>query len=182
MTPSPSGLRDLQQHSSPVHDAMHLWLNDSHNQIEIISKTLDRHDLDWHQIKSKHSEVPIYGYNRFLLGIIDCVITADIPIHWISESVYSFRFDIHLPPNIQEYNGEVRALFLVEIKPKLDSISSTIGQIKAYRDAYGRPEGVRMLKTVLLTTDDQTSKFDNLFKSEDINVYRIPKSEIDELL
>ena len=36
--------------------------------------------------------------------------------------------------------------------------------------------------TVLLTIDDQPTKFDNLFKSEGSNVYRIPKSEIDELL
>ena len=36
--------------------------------------------------------------------------------------------------------------------------------------------------TVLLTIDDQLTKFDNLFKSEGINVYRVPKSEIDELL
>ena len=36
--------------------------------------------------------------------------------------------------------------------------------------------------TVLLTIDDQPTKFDNLFKSEGINVYRVPKSEIDELL
>ena len=36
--------------------------------------------------------------------------------------------------------------------------------------------------TVLLTIDDQPTKFDNLLKSEGINVYRVPKSEIDELL
>ena len=36
--------------------------------------------------------------------------------------------------------------------------------------------------TVLLTIDDQLTKFDNSFKSEGVNVYRVPKSEIDELL
>ena len=36
--------------------------------------------------------------------------------------------------------------------------------------------------TVLLAIDDQPTKFDNLFKSKGINVYRVPKSEIDKLL
>jgi hypothetical protein len=63
---------------------------------------------------------------------------------------------------------------LIEIKPKLNNVSSTMGRIKAYREPN--------LKTIILTTDDQPTKFDSLFKSEGIDVFRIPKSEIDELL
>jgi hypothetical protein len=74
---------------------------------------------------------------------------------------------------------------LIEIKPKLNNVSSTMGRIKAYRESLFRPMhdyDPNNLKTIILTTDDQPTKFDSLFKSEGIDVFRIPKPEIDELL
>lgn len=56
-----------------------------------------------------------------------------------------------------------------------------MGRIKAYRESLFRPMhdyDPNNLKTIILTTDDQPTKFDSLFKSEGIDVFRIPKSEI----
>ena len=41
MTLSPSGLRDLYQSSTPIHDAMQLWLSDESNQMKIINKVIE---------------------------------------------------------------------------------------------------------------------------------------------
>ncbi|MGH9985874.1 MAG: hypothetical protein ACRD8W_18170 [Nitrososphaeraceae archaeon] len=179
--PSPSGLRDLQERSSPTHDVIHLWLNKIDNQEKVIGRITGQNtDFSRHQIDSKKTEVPIYGYRNFLLGIIDCIITAKVMVYFPSNTDNEFFYFVP-PAGVDRWNCRIMIDFLVEIKSQLDSISATIGQIKAYRNAYEQESNGR-LKSVLLTIDDQSTKFDDLLKTEGISVFRIPRQEINELL
>lgn len=134
-------------------------------------------------------EKPIYDNNGFLLGVIDYYM--DISTRFIYEvtswrvitSSVDSKTNEPVDPSKTEERDEQknrecipgrRFELLIEIKPKLNNISATLGQMKVYRKAFGS----NLVKSVLLTLDDQ-SKFDKLLKNEGIEVHRIPKQEIE---
>ena len=82
------------------HDEIHLWLADEENQKKVIMSTMMGHwrqsehttveesTFQWHHYKETKTigfreiqivdykpEKPIYGYNGFFLGVLDCLIT-----------------------------------------------------------------------------------------------------------
>lgn len=132
---------------------------------------------------------PIYDYNKSLSGIIDCYIDANAGFEyeitsWNATSTSPNAEESEVDPNSErqetKFIEKAKFILLIKIKPKLNNVSSTVGQIKAYRESLHGPMhdyDPKNLRTIILTVDDQP-KFDSLFKSEGIDVIRIPKSEI----
>ena len=143
------------------------------------------------KIVDKSIEVPLTNsYRKYLLGIVDCLITYSLVFSCkitdtqmvIDSDIFSRLFCGHdkyarphsiIRENVDETYTMTRRS-IIEIKPKLDSISSTIGQIAVYRRYLPNVDSA-----FVLTTDDETDKYDALLKREGITVFRIPKSALD---
>jgi hypothetical protein len=102
-----------------------------------------------------------------------------------------YHFDIKTRGGEKRFRTSMFNL-LIDIKPNLDTISSILNQINVYRnivpralDETVRPDNLKHdehilpLRTVILTIDNQPTKYDNFLLGQGINVYRIPKSEVD---
>ncbi|TVL96976.1 MAG: hypothetical protein CV087_22985 [Candidatus Brocadia sp. WS118] len=82
--------------------------------------------------------------------------------------------EIH-PDKIHELSGHV----LIELKPKLNSVSGVIGQIKTYRDLFERTyvkKEYGLLCCAVITYDTNT-KYDQILKAENIHLIRIERNE-----
>jgi hypothetical protein len=129
------------------------------------------------KVWKKKTEFPIYGYKSYVLGIIDCQLTAsiDIPVashisqikityrepktitkfreHSYSDNYPGFDNGLVYSPECDKPGSECNAYtvdsrsqirdhwtyrywfdLLIEIKPRLDSISSLVSQIKIYEE------------------------------------------------
>lgn len=175
-------------------------------------------------IIGKQTEFPIYGYNRFLLGVADCVLSTKFTAHYkryIQKAVITFDdyqpyfntntsdqqrnvdtltnyitktpdkwgFRMTGDPYNQDLFYEYKYDILCEIKPRLDSISSLISQVKIYQDYLQRkldtdyPSYKQEVKPNLVTmviTTDENERFDEFLLEEGIRVFRVDPDELDE--
>lgn len=79
-----------------------------------------------------------------------------------------------VPNPIHEKSGHV----LIDLKPKLNSVSGIIGQIKTYRDIFKRQHpstGTGMLCCAVITYDTNT-KYDSILTAENIHLIRIERN------
>jgi hypothetical protein len=143
---------DTKKDSTPQHDDIHLWLHDIENQNKLTDFVIGRKGVFPADVIEKHTEYPIYGYKNFLLGIIDCI--------------------LHVRTKNDHY------YLLCEIKPKLDSISSTLEQIRIYKDQITSIEcrrnlGISYDATIcpVILTYDKNRKYDVLLNGEEIKVF-----------
>jgi hypothetical protein len=95
--------------------------------------------------------MPLYGdqANNYLLGIVDCFIEVG-------------------------YQGE-KQYILCEYKPKLNSISTILGQVRIYKEILYRNKqlpSIQSIKSVIVTFDND-SMYDELLMAEGIKVFRI---------
>lgn len=118
---------------------------------------------------SMASEVPIMGYNKFIVGYWDMVINFQIPHHkskhfllWYGkehENDHYVEFSRH-GDCIDEF---ITKPIFIEVKPVIRSFGETLRQLKTYQsfvpDAVGR--------TYLFTTD---TKFKAAFETQGIKV------------
>lgn len=118
---------------------------------------------------TKELEKPIYDYNKFLLGIIDCYIDANAGFEyeitsWKATSTNPNAEEPEVDPNSErqetKFIEKAKFILLIKIKPKLNNVSSTVGQIKAYRESlhwFMHDYDPKNLKTIILTTDDHSN-------------------------
>lgn len=185
-----SGL-SFRESSTPEHDELQLWLFNKENRTQLIQTVLGDKIGKNEKINTtkKAIEFPIYGHNRFILGIIDCLLNIETKdaTRLIEEDYYQYENGIEkrktrLVPRTEYYN------ILIEIKPRLNSISSLLSQIKIYNEYVRRLDCNRSFEvkeigapfenagsnimSLVLTTDENTD-FDDLLKEENIYVYRV---------
>ena len=125
------------------YDQIHLFIFEPGNQREVVKFALGSDDF---RILKKDIEFPLYSDNcSYLLAIVDCLIEVG-------------------------YEGEKRYI-LCEFKPKLNSISAAMGQIKIYKEILTR----RMFQPVhsVIITFEGTGSYDDLLAAEGIKVFRI---------
>lgn len=169
------------------HDLIHLWLHNPQHQQILINYVLqdlplpqptvysDRSNHEYHEylkpvrfkIVRKDTEMPLYGYNSFLLGIVDCVFEIKI--------VYQVRVKNSKDQMIKELDET--NYVLCEFKPALGSISSVLGQVRVYKDKLSqRDNPPKPIYPVILTFNSNDTRFDDLLITEGIKVFRIVDS------
>jgi hypothetical protein len=138
--------------------------------------------LDWF-IKPVKVQVehPLFrGRNGSVVAIIDCLIEYEVwwkkrvfydeETNWIDdyderilqqEHVSFYRYP---PPKYTKH-------LLCELKPKLNRISQTLGQINTYRQRVGD------ISACVLLTFDQDKTYDKLLNEQGIQVYRVTKEQ-----
>lgn len=148
---SPSGINSSK---TIFHDEIHLWLTEDKNTNAVIAAV---HGIDKGiEIMQKQIELPLYSGRTYLIGTTDALIDYNL-------------------------GGKTYAL-IVEIKPQLYSASGIIGQVKSYRDVIEpsytfKGKQVAEIQMCILTYDTNSQKYDILYESEGIHIYRVPKPE-----
>ena len=117
-------------------------------------------------------EQPIYGYNGFLLGIAD----------GISERTFRYEFTMtNYYGNEEEVgHGEKTFAIIYEIKPVLNSVSAALGQLKSYINSLANRRRYEKIFGLIVTLDKET-KFDNMLKSQGINILHLSCDETGEI-
>jgi hypothetical protein len=201
MNPSNAKAKGLRQRSyaTPEHDALHLWLHNKENYKRMIEIDIAPFKTEWAAGPlqnivpevwydpiilippkvTKITEFPIYGTNNRLFGIVDCLF--EVEYYFSARQEYKEVIENHN----RKYSGlniprlsmcETRRVsVLCEIKPKLNSVSSLISQVKIYKDNLSKkyPD----LEAVVITTDKDT-RFDQFLLEEGIRVFRVDESEL----
>jgi hypothetical protein len=181
----PSGKFQGFATSTPEHDMLQLWCSNPENQKkiadvfrdEIAHRTIEDGNLHFarYGIRSEAAnssnwevtendiilkmEHPVFGYNKFLIGIIDGLIDVASTIDCSHERVKGFR---------------TRYQIVYDIKPQLNSISQAMGQITTYADLISREKEVGKL----IITSDENTKFDNMLLQQGIRVLHVKENEL----
>lgn len=187
---------------SPKHDEMHLWLSDKETQKNLALHCYARvpkprgkyRDFVFEDIIKYEIEKPVYGYNRYLLGIIDVLIGFTITNGASRESYQCHACSRIISGEPDQYKIDCKqcglrsaeplrktgVLFLLcEFKPELKSVGSTLAQIKVYKDAlyyageeYRRTYGdLSPIIPVVITADSNYEKYVNLLMAQGVQLY-----------
>jgi hypothetical protein len=173
---------------TPLHDAIHLWLDDIVNQRKLVCRlssqmgilgeliTRDDIDVDSSVKTQVLREENLYSSNDYHIGTIDAILYSQ-----------------YYCPQCQQTSPVRRTI--IEIKPKLDSITKLIPQVDKYRHylpsqkqlnekselylsglTYGP---VQDTDAIVLTLSDQTGRFDDILYRKGIRVYRVNREELE---
>lgn len=193
LMPNPSSLNNSK---TAKHDDIHLWLYEKENQMSVIKacrelptdlgkekgqhynnkkgrmvEHTDNFIRSEYKIIDIQREVPIYSKNynsKYLQGISDAIIKFNLQlICERTEFNPTYITNISKPDDIDcDTCRSMTCRIIVEFKPKLESISGIIGQIKVYRDCIGASH-------LVIVTYDQNTKYDKILESEGIKIIRI---------
>lgn len=161
----PSGKYEAYNGKTPEHDEIHLFLWGHVNEV------LEYCNVKENKIKGvttkPYLEEPIWGYNRWFYGSADGFIDIS-------------------------FNGMIYQRVVYEIKPRFNSKSQAISQVKAYRDfkeyiqykvdeyrdykEYHNLECNMQKPIMLLVTFDLNKRYDDLFEEQGIKIMHLVKS------
>jgi hypothetical protein len=123
--------------------------------IEILEEQTDSR-LEKVEVKQQKIEEPLYTYNGYNVGLVDCMMTVSLLYPYIyhaAECVFLARDSeytidhgfVAKGTDLRHYDNKTKGSekryrnvmfkLLVEIKPYLDRIGATIGQTKIYRNS-----------------------------------------------
>jgi hypothetical protein len=181
----PSGKFQGFATSTPEHDMLQLWCSNKDNQkkiFEVFRLSVEhrvredgnlqfaRYGISSKEVNGRNWEIternltlkmehPVFGYNKFLIGIIDSVLRVTYTVDCHHRDVKGFR-------SLYE--------IVYDIKPQLNSISQAKGQITTYADLVSRDKEVGKL----IITSDENTKFDNMLSDQDIRVLHVKENEL----
>ena len=153
---------DDKQLKSPKHDAMVLWLMDIDHLYddmsffeEIPSSMPSHYGSDRELVDEKVlSEYPIMSSPTFIAGYADIAVLC-------------------------KYRGLKPQIFLIEVKPLIDSFGAVLRQINSYKQFCTESNSYSGVKMYLFTLD---SRFDAQFESQGIKVLHPPEDvSIDDM-
>lgn len=150
---------DDEQVKTPEHDALCFWVDTN------IEKILRTHQGINNGIKFKlHWEVPIKGYNGFLLGF------PDFSYYFFNDGEYKFT------------SVDTRVMFdfgFIEVKPTIASVGATMRQLQNYKtferhlrkDTWANSSSSRF-KVFLVTYD---TRYKDIFEKQGFPCVVVPK-------
>jgi hypothetical protein len=180
----------MQQFSTPLHDMAHQWIYDNKNRFKVLQSVAQKKgfNLDKENYSSSIDiERPIF-YNetrKFIVdGVIDPFCGSGSSMNG-SSRINTTTVKSFAGKDLRMMQGAIYRRVIYEIKPKLDSISNSVGQIKSYQHFltyYRWKDGVKSDRLynpeLVLLTLDVTTTYDELCASQGIQIFHIPPKTI----